>query len=341
MKHRLVLLGLLLLCHATPCAAQQPSEANRLLAQSLFEQAKQLMTEGKYGEACPKLEQSQGLEAAAGTLLNLALCHEQQGKIATAWADFKAALSVARRDGRQDRIAAAEEHIASLEPRLPWLTVSVAGTVKGLVVSLDGASLAQSAFGTPFPVDPGSHELRAEAPGRMARSETVVVTAGERRNVTVPPLDPLRAQPGPAVPPASSVDPVATERPVPARHRTRDKGTSALPWVLGSAGVLALGVGTYFGFRTLSKRQQSDTECPTDTTCSREGVKLNDQAWTSAWISNGAFGLGVIGVGVGSYLLLTNSADGREAHATRRPASLALTASLARTDGDVRLQCVW
>jgi len=36
-------------------------------------------------------------------------------------------------------------------------------------------------------------------------------------------------------------------------------------------------------------------------------VTWNDQADTAAWISNIGFGLGIAGVGVGTYLLLSGS----------------------------------
>src|SRR5689334_18204741 len=98
----------------------EPSETDRGLAQSLFDDGKNLMKAKRYAEACPKLEESQRLDPSGGTLLNVALCHELEGKLATAWSDFKGALSLAKKDGRNDRIKAATEHIAALEPKLPF-----------------------------------------------------------------------------------------------------------------------------------------------------------------------------------------------------------------------------
>ena len=81
----------------------------------------QLMAKEQYGEACPKLEESQRLQPAGGTQMFLALCHEGEGKTATAWTDFNAALSAARRDHRADREKVAREHLSALEPKLTAL----------------------------------------------------------------------------------------------------------------------------------------------------------------------------------------------------------------------------
>jgi len=60
------------------------------------------MKQGDYAAACPKLEESQRLDPALGTLLNLADCREQEGNVATAWSLFRDAESLARRGGHAE-----------------------------------------------------------------------------------------------------------------------------------------------------------------------------------------------------------------------------------------------
>src|SRR5262245_24888909 len=89
-----------------------------VLAEDLFRQGRELMEGGNLAEACPKLAESYRLDRALGTLINLAYCHEKQGKSATAWAEFRQAAAEARAL-RDDRETFAQKHIAALEAQLP------------------------------------------------------------------------------------------------------------------------------------------------------------------------------------------------------------------------------
>ena len=65
-----------------------------------------------------KFAESHRLDPSGGTILNLALCHEKEGKLARSWSEFTEAIAFARRDYRADREAEAQDHAGKLEPRL-------------------------------------------------------------------------------------------------------------------------------------------------------------------------------------------------------------------------------
>src|SRR5260370_15627890 len=100
-------------------AHAEASITDRTQAQLLFNEARSLMSSGKYGEACDKFAESQRLDPGGGTILNLALCHEKQGKTATAWADFNEALSAALRDRRAARAEPAPGDLPAARPLPP------------------------------------------------------------------------------------------------------------------------------------------------------------------------------------------------------------------------------
>src|SRR6476659_2421968 len=123
----------------TTRAHAQGANTDRQIAETLFEQGRALMDEKKWAEACPKLAESQRLDPGGGTLLNLAICHEESGETATAWAELNDALAIALREDRNDREDIARAHIAALEPRLARLQVRVKteSAPPDLVVTLD------------------------------------------------------------------------------------------------------------------------------------------------------------------------------------------------------------
>src|SRR5579883_3437679 len=93
-------------------------------AEQLFDEAKQLIASGHYAEACPKLEQSQKLDAGLGTQFHLADCFQHLGRTATAWALFREVASEARASGQTARGRVAKDRADALEPFLSKLAIA-------------------------------------------------------------------------------------------------------------------------------------------------------------------------------------------------------------------------
>src|SRR4051794_10088 len=71
----------------------------RVEAEALFVEAKALLQAGEIARACAKLAESERLDPAAGTLLNLADCYEKNGQLASAWVTFREATTASERSG--------------------------------------------------------------------------------------------------------------------------------------------------------------------------------------------------------------------------------------------------
>jgi hypothetical protein len=195
----------------TSVAHAESGPQERAAAEMLFQDAKRLMKTGKVPEACRKLEESQRLDPRAGTLLALAVCHKNEGKIATAWVEFREALSLAKKAGRMDRVSLAQKEIAAIEPKLPRLAIVVpaASLVPGLVLRRDGEELGPPLWDTAVPVDPGEHQVSASAPGRKAWEAKVTVAEGDEAKVSIPMLQEL---PKPVAPPPAPPPPAPRPR---------------------------------------------------------------------------------------------------------------------------------
>src|SRR6185503_2564592 len=168
------------------------STADKAVAEMLFFTARGMMEAGRFAEACTKLAESYRLDPAAGTLLNLAVCHESEGRVASAWGEFRQALSDARKANRTDREELAKNSIAKLEPELPFLTIVVPdfAKVKDLEILRNGVALGAGGWGTELPIDPGKVEIVARAPGFLPKTKTITIQKKQHLSATIEKLDP-------------------------------------------------------------------------------------------------------------------------------------------------------
>jgi hypothetical protein len=172
-------------------AIPRRANAGPVDAETLFRDGRRLLKEGKVSEACAKLAESQQLDSSSGTLLNLADCHERQGKMATAWAEFLSAARLAELSGNEIQTAEAKRRAAQLEPKLSYLTVRAPQTAPGTVVRRNNETIEAAQIGARLPIDPGECMVTAEAVGYVAfRALVVIKTEGDDAVVEVPLLKP-------------------------------------------------------------------------------------------------------------------------------------------------------
>ena len=206
-------LGLAALSGSLPVQAQA-SPATRAAADALFEDGRRFMSENKYAEACPKLEESQRVDPGVGTLYNLSVCYEAIGRTASAWVGFREVAQMALTAGQADREKAARGKASALEPKLMRLKITVQGANAGIEVKRDGAVVSPALWGTAVPLDPGKHRVSASAPGKEPWEITVQLDQpGGMVNVEVPPLLDHKAGAPPPLPPPGDT------KPPPGRHR--------------------------------------------------------------------------------------------------------------------------
>jgi hypothetical protein len=291
---RLTLLALLI---SAGTAVAQPGD--NVGAEALFREGKRLLKDGKTAEACDKFAASEHLDRSAGTLLNLADCREKNHQLATAWATFLEAASVARSGGDGKRESEARTRASALEPHLAYLTISVpdASKVEGLVIKRGDQAVDPALWNQGVPIDTGAYEISGQAPGHEPWSTRVQINGeGQRASVEVPRFKQL-ADMTKAV---AKLDPPKTAAP----EQTEDEGSDqpAAPHTFttlryaavtsAAVGVIGVAGGIVFGLKARDYQHQSDAICP-DATCSDpHGLDLNSNARSNLLTSEILFGVG-------------------------------------------------
>ncbi|MBI3203687.1 MAG: hypothetical protein HYZ29_19265 [Myxococcales bacterium] len=325
--------ALLVLLVSLPVSAD-PAPSDRAAAEALFRDAKALFAKKKYPEACRKLEESQRLDPQGGTLLNLAVCHAREGRTASAWVEFQEAMELAKQAKRGDRVRLAARELAELEKKLARLTLDVPteARVRGLTIQRGGERVGEGAWGTAVPVDPGvTVTISVSAEGYRTWRTEVRVSPAEQKTLVVPKLDKLPAPPPPKV---TDPDPKS------------DKGSAGggssrtVAYVAGGIGVVAIGVGSYFGLRALSKKNAAEEQCDGNK-CSQEGLDLNDEADRAATFSNVGFGLGLVALGVGAYFFATAGPGDKEKPPPAKSAKVHLVPSIGARSSGILLSGRW
>jgi hypothetical protein len=297
-----------LLLQAAPAAAQNDKAA----AEALFDQGVRLMKQNSFSEACPKLEESERIDPAVGTLLYLGECYERVGKTASAWATFREAASLANHSNQADRARVAGGRAQDLEAKLSRLSIELApdvARIPGVVVKRSGQRLEPSLYGTPLPVDPGEYRIEVSAPGYETWTTPIKVEAGgATASVRVPGLvkgAEVPANPTPMAQPSANDNTKSSPAPSlpPAKHGLTTGQTLGL--VVGGVGVVGLGLGSYFGVRAISKNSDAEEQCTGDNRCSQQGLDLTDKARKEATAANIAFAVGGALVAIGGVVLLS------------------------------------
>lgn len=266
-------------------------------AATLFERGRTLMTEQRFDEACATFAQSFALAPQVNTLGHLARCHEKQGKLATALAEYRRTAAMARAAADQERAEAADKLAQGLEAQVPSITVVT--SEPGVAIRCDGQPLESGSVS----LDPGSHTIEATKPGREPWLERLELRVAEQRRIVVPLLEPVST---PVAPPAADASPEEADGP---------GARLVIGLSIGGLGVAGLVVGTVLGAQALGDSADVDELClggDGDTETCPPGVRpaaeeLNEDARRAARGSNIALVVGGAGVVAGAILVLTSS----------------------------------
>jgi len=319
MRSPLYALPVVLLLVGSPARAQ----AQQAAADALFDSARAAMAKGALDEACEKFRESDQLDPAPGTELNLADCEEKRGRLASAWVLFRTVEEkLAEND---ERLPVAHARAQALQPRVPKLMLSLSPDAPKNCRVKDGAvDFGSAAFGVPLPLEPGPHELVVSAPGFEPRQFRVLLVPGETRALAVSP----GARTSAATPAEhEAARATAHEDPAPST------GKRTLGFALSGLGVAGLGAGTIAGALMLSQKHTVAAECQPDKSCTAAGLDAAHSASSLQTVSNIGWVVGGAALGAGIYLLLSSGGSAKS--------STTLAVATTPTGGRLSLSRSW
>jgi len=291
---------------ATAFAASPPADAataDEVRAEALFRDGMQKFDAGQVAGACAAFTESLRLDPKLGTLLNLALCHEKQGKLATAWLEYNTGAAWATQNGQKERREFANGHALTLEGQLSRVLLQLPPARELSSVEIDGEPLPEPRWYLPMYLDPGEHAIAVAAPGKQRRTVKVVVPREPSAQlIPIPALvDAPLVDQGPAKPKGPP--------PLPA---DAGSGQRTVGLVVGGVGIAGLVGGAVLGIMTIQKRDDAAAHCA-GSLCDAQGVQAHDDAKTLGLVSTIGFGVGAAALITGAVLYFTAPKGGVQA----------------------------
>ena len=307
MNHKHVIA--LVLALSTPAFADKADE--------VFKQAKKLMAEKKYAEACPKFEKSYQMDPGIGGQLNVGKCYEEWGKLGKAYHAYTEALKKAE-DANDNRAEKIKKLVATLEPQVPRLVIHVPpdADTAGLQVAIDGVSVTLEDLANPQLVDPGPKQVEY-ALGSGARKTKIVPV--ERSGTSEITLDLPKTKAKPEKPDHGDV---AVVKPPPHHEEPEvvdntGHGQRVAGLVIAGVGVAGMAVGSYLALSARSKYNDAlSTHCMDMTNaCDAQGLTDTHDARSQANTATIIFAIGgaATAAGIVVYLVAPKSASNEHA----------------------------
>lgn len=281
------LLGVTMIVAADAVAHAQ-TKTERDMARALMDEGDAKVEKKDLEGALRAYRAAHVIMGVPSTGIEVARTEEKLGHLVEA---HKTALEVARSPEKPgepkpftEAREAAKKLAAELELRVPRITVVVQGVPESapVEVKIDGVLLPSEAARDAQPVNPGKHEVSAAATGLPPVSKEVEVAEAQRLRVALA-LGDAAASGGGGDKPGRRVSPLVY-----------------VGFGVGGAGLIA---GTVTGVLSLSRAGTVEDLCPAGTCPTQaaldEATPVNDSAKTLANVSNVAFALAVVGVGVG------------------------------------------
>lgn len=314
-------------------AAQAQVAGAEAQAQLRFGRGREMITANNFAGALAEFRAANALVASPNTRLYIARCLQGMGRLSEALLEFqRAAAEAADRAQSEPRYAAtrdnARQEMEQIRPRVGTLTIHVPNPPPGIEVFVGDTAVTAGGFDLPVPSDPGSHVIRATAPGMREFSSSVTITAQRTSEVTVT----LERDPNAVTNAQSNSNTNANSSgtnnsstngnssnnsnnstpPPPQTRRVVEGGAVRIVGIVVS-GIGLAGIGTFIVFGNLAQNRYNDlrTFCGNAPCDPALGSQIDEGASYQTYANIG-FGVGLTAIAAGVTMMIAGGPTERE-----------------------------
>ena len=282
--------------------AAEPSPQDIAQARDLGQQAQAAFDAGNFAESEKLWNAASNLYPAAPTLtLGLARTQAKLGKLVLAQESYNKII----RDQSQntnappafrDALESAKTEIVAVSSKIASVVIHVEGPTNP-VVTLDGQPVSTAGLGLRRPVDPGSHVVKAEAPGYKTAETTFQVAESGSAEAKLT-LEKAPEATATAAPSPSEMGPKPTEA---GTSKSGNKTLAIAALGVGGAGLI---FGSITGVLAIGQHGDLSDRCP-DGRCPNDASGDVDSYKTMGTLSTIGFIVGGVGLTAGAVLWFT------------------------------------
>ena len=298
----------LVLILASAGSAFSATDEERAGARAAAAEGQRAFEEGRYAEAADFFIRAESLVHALPHLVYIGRSYAKLGKLVKAREAYLKAKRENLADNAPPPIKAAQEaaiaELPAVEARLARITIVVeGGGTKAVRVAMDGQAVPSALVGVPYPADPGTHTLVAEADGMRSAPVEVKLEEGGQQQVV---LKLVPAEEAPVEPvKADGSGSVSSDDLKPGGMSTMRLGS----YISFGVGVVGLVGGTVFLISGNGKQADADSlfdSCEPNCTVGQkdEISSLDDEASSAKGLATVGFIVGGVGLAAGATLLL-------------------------------------
>jgi hypothetical protein len=288
-----------------------PSPEELTAARALFGEALRDEEKNHFAAALEKFQRVAAVKETPPVRYRIGTCYEGLGRRAQAFAAYQATVRLGEGEPQgADVVQAARARMDALSKRVARLTLTLSRDApQEAEVRIDGENVG--AVRDAVPLEPGSHVVTANAPGRAPFRSELTLYEGAEASLAIP-LDS-------AAPPAQTA---LVAEAGPQTQAVRDRGSSepvpagswrTLGWVAVAGGGALLVGSTVVLLVRHADIVALNSDCPPPKSICRIGANPDDvNATRSRALAEGPIGVtlgavGVVAAGLGVYLLATSS----------------------------------